>query len=75
MMEVTSIKSKSDIATSDFEVMVTLTQPKFNEITIVITCGSRNIFIVAEGNHPYCWACGATGHLAKLCPQWFWGMD
>lgn len=30
VMELTSIKSKLDIATSDFEVMVTLTRPKFN---------------------------------------------
>lgn len=34
-----SLKSKMGIATSDFEVMVTLTRQKFIEIPNVLTCG------------------------------------
>lgn len=46
---VSFIKSKSEIATSDFEVLAALTQRRFNEIRIVITCDGRNIFVVVEG--------------------------
>lgn len=63
-----SIKSKSGIATNDFEVLVALTQPKFNEIPNIITCPGCNIFVVVEGWHPFCWACGVAGHLSKLYP-------
>lgn len=43
------IKGKSGIATSDFEVLVTLTRPKFNNVPNVITCVGRNIYIIVEG--------------------------
>lgn len=66
--EVSSIKSKSGIFTGDFEVLVTLTRPKFNEVPNIITCGGRNIFVVVEGRCRSCWGCDATGQLAKLCP-------
>lgn len=61
-----SIKNKLGIATSDFEVLVTLTQPKINEVPNIITCSGGNIFVVVESYCPYCWICSAARHLAKL---------
>lgn len=66
---VSFIKSKADIATSDYTIMVTLTRPKFNGVPNSIICGDRNIFVIVEGHRPNCWACGAVCPLAKLCPD------
>lgn len=52
VVRVSSIKSKSGITIIDFEVLVTLTWPKFNEVPNIMTCGSRNIFVVVEGHCP-----------------------
>lgn len=41
---------------------------EFLEITNVLKCGMRSIFVVVACNRPYCWTCGAVGHLSKLCP-------
>lgn len=65
---ISSIKSKSGIATSDLEVLVTVNRFKYNEISIIITCGGGNIFVVVESRRPYYWACGVIGTLSKLCP-------
>lgn len=65
---VSPIRSRADIATSYYEIMVTFSGPKFNKFPNVITCGGRNIYVVVEGRRPNCRACGALGHLTKLCP-------
>lgn len=26
------------------------------------------MLVVVEGRRPYCWACGASGHMYKACP-------
>lgn len=49
---VSSIKNKSGITTRDFEVLVILTQHKFNEIPNVITSGGQNIFFIIENHNP-----------------------
>lgn len=40
--------TKSGIATSLFEILLTLTLPKFNEVTNVITCGGLGILLVVR---------------------------
>lgn len=53
--EVSAVKRKSGISTSDVEIMITLTRKKFNDVPN----GGRNIYVVVEGRRPYCWSCGA----------------
>lgn len=47
--EVSAVKSRASIVTSDFEIMVTMTRKSFNGVPIVQTCGGRTIYIVVEG--------------------------
>lgn len=63
-----AVKGKSCIGTGDVDIMVTLFRKNFIDIPNVLTCGGRNIYVVVKGRRPHCWSCGATGHLAKLCP-------
>lgn len=66
--DVSSIKRKTGIATSDTEIMFTLTMKIFVETPNVLTCGGHSIYVVVEGLVPFCWCCGASGHLSKSCP-------
>lgn len=66
--DVSAVKGKSLITTSDVDIMVTLFRKNFIDIPNVLTSGGQNIYVAVEGRRPHCWSCGATGHLAKLCP-------
>lgn len=50
--EISTVRSKSGIATRDVELMVTLTRNRFNEVPKVITCGGQNICVVVRGAMP-----------------------
>lgn len=65
MDKVSTVKGKSGLATSDVELMVTLTRKNFNNILNVLTCGGKTCS--GGGCHPHCWSCGAVRNLAKLC--------
>lgn len=62
-----TIKTKWGIASSDFEVLVTLTRPKFKVVPNIITFGCRNIFVIVDSCRLFFWVCGAAEHLGNLC--------
>lgn len=56
--EVSAVRSRAGIATSDYEVMVIMTRKDFLEVSNVLKCDTRSIFVMVEGRLPYCWNCG-----------------
>lgn len=61
---VLSVKSKAGIATGDFEIMLTLTRNNFIDITNILTCSGRPIYVDVEGRRPLCCFCRAAENLA-----------
>lgn len=68
--EVYSINSKLGIATSDFEVLVTLTRPKFNEVPNTITCGGRTPGNVASDHKSDTTGTTNTGKVPSGPVEW-----
>lgn len=66
--EVNNPTSKAGIATGDIVLQVTLMRQAFVEIPNVLMCRERRMLVVVEGRKPYCWLCGASGHMSKACP-------
>lgn len=56
--EVSAVRSRAGIATSDYEVMVIMTRKDFLEVPNVLKCDTRSIFVMVEDRLPYCWNCG-----------------
>lgn len=54
-------------ATGDIILQVTLTRQTFGEIPNVLLCCDRRMLVVVEGRKPYCWNCGVSGYMAKVC--------
>lgn len=63
--EVSTVVSKSDIATGDFVIQVTLTHQSFGEIANVLMCREKSMRVVMDERRPYCWSCGSSGYMAK----------
>lgn len=56
-------------ATGDIILQVTLTRQTFGEIPNVLLCCDRRMLVVVEGRRPYCWNCGVSWHMSKVCPD------
>lgn len=55
--DVSLVKCKTGIATTDFEIMITLTWKNFMNIPKQF-CGSRPIYIAVKCHRSICWSCG-----------------
>lgn len=64
--ELSPIRSKAGIATSDVEICITLNRKQFVETPDKLMCGGRPICVIVEGRRQLCWACGATAHLCNV---------
>lgn len=48
-----------------FVIQVTPTQKSFSEIPNVLMYEEKMMSVLVEGRRPYCWLCGALGHMSK----------
>lgn len=67
--EVGAVISKSGIATGDIVLQVSLTRHSSVEIPNLLMCREKRMLVVVEGRHPFCWTCGASGHMSTACPR------
>lgn len=65
MEKVSTVVSKTGIATGDVAVEITLNRQNFAEIPNIILYRDRRMLVVVEGRKPYC---GMQEHMAKACP-------
>lgn len=55
------------IATGDYVLQITISRKNFMAIPDIISCCSRNIFVIVEGRRSHCRYCGVAVHLSKAC--------
>lgn len=66
--EVAAVSGKTGIATGDYVLQITLIRKNFVYDPDILTCRSRNIFVVVESCRLNCWACCPAGDVSRVCP-------